>query len=171
MAGHRDIGEVAVERERGQHLHPVDGRALRLVNGRGIAVVDMGIEALVDLDLPGVLPLANSRRTSPAADSTTRAIMPFLTPSDPSFLRKTIWSPAAKLRRPSSVRKAWPVPDKAALDELGSRHLVQHRGRRGGDGRGSGSTSSDHSRGSSRRSAPSTASALKARGCSLPLAW
>lgn len=51
MPRHRDIGQMPVEREGGQHLHAVDGRALRLMDGRGVAVIEVSVDALVNGDL------------------------------------------------------------------------------------------------------------------------
>ena len=57
MTGHRHIGQMAVEREGCEHLHPVDGRPLRLVDRGGVAVVDIAVEALLDLDTPATIAL------------------------------------------------------------------------------------------------------------------
>ena len=60
MAGHGNIGQMPVERERRQHLYPVDGRTLRLVDRCGVAVIEIAIEPLIDGNAVYALALANT---------------------------------------------------------------------------------------------------------------
>ena len=50
MARERHIGGMTIETRCREHMHPIDGHALRLVNGGGVAVIEMGIVLEVERD-------------------------------------------------------------------------------------------------------------------------
>ena len=56
VPGHRDIGQMPVQRERREHFHAIDGRALAFVDRGGVAEIEIAVEALLDLDPALVFP-------------------------------------------------------------------------------------------------------------------
>jgi hypothetical protein len=55
VAGHRDIGTVAVHARRRQHMRAVHGHALRLVDRGGIAMIDVRIILGVESDIAAIV--------------------------------------------------------------------------------------------------------------------
>src|SRR5690606_31687190 len=59
VPGHRHIGQMPVERERGEHLDAIDSRALAFVNRGGVAEIEIAIEPLLDFNAALVRTLAD----------------------------------------------------------------------------------------------------------------
>ena len=73
VAGHADVGQMAVHSGRGQHEAVIDRGTLRLVHGRGIAVIERRVVAEIETDLT---PRSAPSRTTRIASRFTSVTVP-----------------------------------------------------------------------------------------------
>ncbi len=75
MARQGDIGGVAVQARRGQHMRAVHRHALSLVDGGGVAVIHMGVGLQIELGRAPAVQAHPERGWAHALDLTQRAVL------------------------------------------------------------------------------------------------